>query len=169
MIDMMKIEYTTTDEQGLDLTNALWQKLIEHHIKRSRYFSGHLARRTFDQRKTDMLEKAKKGRVRIDLAKDVNTGELVGYCISSVSGDGQGEIDSIYIEPDYRGSGIGDNLTKRTLGWMDELSVTKKIVVVGAGNEEVFEFYRRYNFHPRATILEQVETGEKDKNNRVDA
>ena len=75
---------------------------------------------------------------------------------------GLGEIESIYIEPDYRGSGIGDNLMKRALRWMDEYPVDKKVLTVGAGNEEVFAFYSRHNFYPRTTILEQIETGEGD-------
>jgi ribosomal protein S18 acetylase RimI-like enzyme len=163
MIDMTKIEYTATDEQGLDLVGPLWQKLLEHHKARSpKYFRRHNSGITFDLRKKQLLEKSEKGYLRIDIARDTNTGELVGYCISSVSGNGQGEIDSIYIESEYRRSGIGDNLTKRALGWMDELSVTKKIVVVGVGNEEVFPFYSRYGFYPRNIILEQVETEEGD-------
>ena len=147
---MAKIEYTETDQQGLDLIGVLWQKLVEYHKARSQHFSGHYAKITFDLRKKELLEKSRKGPLRIDLARDVNSGELVGYCVSTISGDRQGEIDSIYTEPDYRQSGIGDNLMKRALRWMDDLSVTKKILVVGAGNEEVFAFYSRYTFYPRS-------------------
>jgi len=157
---MAKIEYSETDEQGLDLVGALWEKLLEYHRSLSQHFSGRLDRMTFELRKKGLLKKSSGGAMRIDLARDMNTGELVGYCISTVSGDRQGEIESIYIEPDYRGSGIGDNLMKRALRWMDEYPVTRKVLAVGAGNEEVFAFYSRYNFYPRATILEQTETGE---------
>jgi len=115
---------------------------------------------TFDLRKKEILEKSRKGAVRIDLASDVDTGELVGYCVSTISVDKQGEIDSIYIEPGYRQSSIGVNLMKRALRWMDGLSATKKILVVAVGNEEVFEFYSQFNFYPRSTVLEQVEARE---------
>jgi ribosomal protein S18 acetylase RimI-like enzyme len=160
---MAKIEYTETDKQGLDSIGPLWQKLIEYHKARSpQRFSGHYAVMTFDLRKKQLLEKSSKGSMRIDLARDTETGELVGYCVNTISGDRHGEIESIYVESDYRKSGIGENLMKRALKWMDDLSVTRKIVVVGVGNEEVFSFYSRYNFYPRATILEQVETKETD-------
>ena len=33
----------------------------------------------------------------------------------------------------------------------------KKTLVVANGNEEVFGFYSKYNFYPRATILTQVD------------
>jgi ribosomal protein S18 acetylase RimI-like enzyme len=156
---MVKIEYTETDEQGLDLIGPLWQRLLEYHKSRSpRYFLGRYAEMTLSRRNKELLDKAVKGRMRIDLARDMDTGELVGYCISTISGDRQGEIESIYIEPGYRGAGIGDNMMKRALRWMDDMSVTKKILEVGAGNEDVFEFYSRYNFYPRTTIMEQVDT-----------
>ena len=157
---MAEMEYTHTDEQGLDLIAGLWQKLLEYHKSLSQHFSKHLDKMTFDLRKKGLLEKSRGGAIRIDLARDTDMGEFVGYCVSTVSGDRQGEIESIYIEPDYRGLGIGDNLMKRALRWMDEYPVTKKVLGVGAGNEEVFEFYSRYSFYPRTTVLEQIETGE---------
>ena len=92
----------------------------------------------------------------MDIASDLDTGEIVGYCVSTVSANKQGEIDSIYIEPDYRRSGIGNNLMGRALHWMDDLSATRKVLVVGIGNEEVLEYYRKYNFYPRSVVLEQL-------------
>jgi ribosomal protein S18 acetylase RimI-like enzyme len=156
----MRIEYTAMDEQGLEMAADLWQKLLEYHKSLSQHFSEHFDKMTFGLRKKGLLEKSREGAIRVDLARDTDTGELVGYCISTVSRDRQGEIDSIYIEPDYRGSGIGDNLMERALRWMDEYPVAKKVLGVGAGNEDVFAFYSRYNFYPRTTILEQVEAEE---------
>jgi len=158
---MAKIEYTHTDEQGLDLVAALWQKQFEYHRALSQHFAGHFDRMTFDLRKKGLLDKSREGAMRIDMARDTDTGELVGYCISTIYRDRQGEIESIYIEPDYRGSGIGDNLMKRTLRWMDEYPVARKVLAVGAGNEGVFAFYSRYSFYPRTIVLEQIETGEQ--------
>ena len=48
---------------------------------------------------------------------------------------------------------------KKALGWMDGLSVTKRIIGVAVGNEEAFAFYAQYRFFPRVTILRQVDTG----------
>jgi ribosomal protein S18 acetylase RimI-like enzyme len=41
---------------------------------------------------------------------------------------------------------------------MDEQLITKRILVVAAGNEEVLGFYSKYGFHPRNIVLEQVQT-----------
>ena len=163
---MIKIEYTETSEQGLDLIAALWQKQLEYHKSLSQHFPGYLDKMTFSLRKKGLLEQSREGAIHIGFAREADTRELVGYCISTISGDRQGEIESIYIEPDYRGSGIGDNLMKRALRWMDEYPVAKKVLAVGAGNEDVFAFYSRYNFFPRTTMLEQVETGEGEHKGR---
>jgi GNAT superfamily N-acetyltransferase len=117
---------------------------------------------TFEIRKQNLLEKSGGGALRIDLARDADTGTLIGYCISTISAKKQGEIESIYVEPDYRRSGIGDIFMKRALSWMDIMSVNRKILGVGAGNEEVFGFYSRYNFYPRVHVLEQVENSNND-------
>ena len=39
---------------------------------------------------------------------------------------------------------------------MDGLSITKRIIGVGTGNEEVFPFYARYGFFPGVTILRNL-------------
>jgi ribosomal protein S18 acetylase RimI-like enzyme len=156
--DMANIEYIETDRQGLDLIVPLWQKLNEHHRLRSLYFPGHYTRMTWDLRKKQLIDKSRNGSIRIDLAKDGNTEALIGYCVSTISEKRQGEIDSIYIEDGYRRHGIGDNLMKKALKWMDEHSVKGKMLEVASGNEEVFAFYSRYDFYPRSTIMRQVET-----------
>jgi len=154
----MAIEYTETNADSVDLTNNLWRKLIEHHAAKSRYFSAQIAKRTSEQRNKELLTRFEKGNIRIDLARDTDTHELVGYCISTISADSEGEVQSIFVEEDYRNSGIGDAMMKRALRWMDEHPATRKVIAVAFGNEDVFPFYRRYKFLPRATILAQVDT-----------
>jgi len=153
----MRIEYTEMDERGLDLIGPLWQKLNDYHRERSPYHADHFIMMTFELRKRHLLEKSQKGAMRVDIASDADTNRTVGYCVSTVSENHQGEIDSIFIEQDYRRRGIGDGLMKRALKWMDGLSITQRVVEVAAGNEEVFAFYRRYGFYPRSSILRMAE------------
>lgn len=155
---MQKIEYIENDQHGLDSIASLWEKLNEHQRVRSHHFTYHFEQMTFDIRKKRLLEKVKKGALRVDIAKDTETGKLVGYCISSVTEDKQGEVESIFVESDYRRLGIGDSFMKKALEWMDGLSVTKRIIGVAVGNEEVFPFYARYGFYPRVTVLQRVDS-----------
>lgn len=157
----MNIEYSVTDGSGLDVTEHLWKKLVLHHIEHSRHFTRQFREMTFEKRKRYIFDKTVNGEIRIDLARDTDTGELVGYCISTITEKRLGEIDSIYIESEYRGEWIGDAFMKKALQWMDENGVTRKILSVGEGNEEVISFYSRYNFYPRAYILEQVEKSDE--------
>lgn len=153
----MNIEYIEADQRGLDLIGPLWEKLNEYHRERSPYHKGHFAGMTFEMRKRRLLEKSAGGAMRIDITRDRETNKYVGYCVSTISEGRQGEIDSIFIESEYRGRGIGDTLMKKALGWMDGLSIIRRMVEVASGNEEVFAFYRRYGFYPRSTILRTVE------------
>jgi diamine N-acetyltransferase len=156
----IRIEYAEKGKQDLDLIAPLWEKLREHQRIRSPHFSEHYARRTWKLRKTGLLRKSEPGGLRLDIATDSDTRELIGYCVSTVSQDGHGHLESIYVEPNYRHSGIGDKLMRRALRWMNKRQARIKSLIVGVGNEEVLTFYSRYGFYPRHITLEQVATEE---------
>ena len=146
----MKIEYIEKNRDELDIIEPLWEKQLEHHITVSNHFKESLSRVNFDVRKKQLQEKSRGGVLRIDMAKDSATGRYIGYCVTSLTPEKLGEID-------YRLSCIGDNLMTRALGWLDVMAAKRKILGVAEGNESVFAFYRRYNFYPRTTILEQID------------
>jgi len=156
---MAEIEYTETDQRGLDLIAPLWLKLLRHHVDNSTHFSKQLAAMTYEKRKGQLIEKSRDGALRIDLARDKEADKLIGYCVGTVSKDSQGEVESIYVEPEYRRAGIADAMLRRCLAWMEERSVKKKILVVAVGNEEIIPLYERHAFFPRTIIMEQVDGG----------
>lgn len=106
-------------------------------------------------RKKELLDKSINGHLKIDIVKYRDTEETIGYCISSISDKKNGEVDSIYIEEEYRSIGIGAHLIKRALNWMDEKGVKSKKIVVAVGNEELLSFYQKFDFLPRHIVLEQ--------------
>jgi RimJ/RimL family protein N-acetyltransferase len=151
--DGKEIEYLEKNQNDLDIIRPLWEKLNAHHITVSKYFKDSRAATTFDMRKKQLMEKSYQGALRIDLARDEDTKEFIGYCVTSVNQEKQGEIESIYVEKDYRLLGIGDSLMTRALGWLETVTVKKTILGVAEGNEGVFAFYQRHNFYPRVTVL----------------
>jgi ribosomal protein S18 acetylase RimI-like enzyme len=159
----MKIEYRELNKQDIDMIAPLWEKLREHHRVRSEHFTDHFTGITWAKRKALLIEKSASGYLQVNTVTDVDTGKIAGYCVSTISGSGQGEIESIFVESKYRKTGIGDGLMQRALAWMNELHTNQKILGVGVGNEEVLTFYKRYNFFPRTIILEQVETISSEK------
>jgi diamine N-acetyltransferase len=154
--DVSKIKYFSGKESRLDDVKELWEKLNQHHFRLSPNFKPYYAAMTFPKRKQALLQKAAKGEMRVDIAMDAKKNLKVGYCISSLDSEGTGEIESIYVLEAYRGLGIGDELMKAALSWMQAKQATKKIVIVGAGNEQALGFYERYGFHIRKTMLEQT-------------
>lgn len=159
----MNIEYSVTDEEGIDIVAPLWEKLNEHHGGISRNFSYDFPSRTWEHRKKELLGEAADGKIRINLANDTDNGILVGYCISSIKQDGTGEMDSIFVEVDYRRNGIGDNLVTGALDWLQGQTVKKIIVQVLVGNEEVHPFYKRHGFLPRTTIMMRIDENDTSR------
>jgi diamine N-acetyltransferase len=111
---------------------------------------------TFQARKAYLLRKASAGKMHIDLTVDKETAQTVGYCVSSLNQDKTCEVESIFVDPNYRGLGVGYLLMSAALEWMDSEGAVAKIVEVAQGNEAAFGFYGKYGFLPRKTILKQV-------------
>ncbi len=141
-----KIKYIYGSEVLLDQIKVLWEALNSHHLGLSANFKQHYRDMTFEKRKADLLKKAAAGKMRVDLAFDEETGRNVGYCVSSVSAEKIGEIDSIFVVAAYRGMGIGDSLMKKALCWMEQQEVVEKIVEVAVGNEQAWGFYAQLRF-----------------------
>lgn len=159
----MNISYNEINEDQIDLIKPLWEKLRDHHHKLSLHFPERYNEFSFKKRKEKLLKKSENGLLRLDMVWDKDKEHYIGYCISSISNESlveidsrmSGEVDSIFLEEEYRSSGIGDSLMKRALHWMDKKGVETKRVVVAIGNEDLLSFYEQYDFFPRHLILEQ--------------
>lgn len=152
---MSNIEYISGGKELLDFVGPLWEKLNAHHKANSKYFVDRFENFTYETRKARFLSDLHAD-IRVDLVKDKALDRYVGYCVSTINKDHAGEVDSLYIEAEYRKFGIGNELMKRALEWMDENKTKTKIIAVAEGNEAVFDFYKRYGFYTRRIILEQV-------------
>ncbi|MBP1761383.1 MAG: acetyltransferase family [Firmicutes bacterium] len=150
------IYYKQGDEKLLDDIRELWEALNEHHGKNSLYFKDFYGKFSFGVRKAALLKKAQNASMRVVICFDEAVQLRAGYCISSVDSEMVGEIESIFVLPDYRGLGIGEELMLKSLQWMDEMGAGKIVVSVAAGNEQAFGFYEKYGFYPRKTKLEQI-------------
>ena len=154
---MAKIEYVNFDKSGIDRIKELWEGLNKHHFERSENFKERYSIMTFEKRKEMLFKKLGDGEMFVELAVDKNNDKPVGYCLSITisSPENEGEVESLYIDPLYRGKGIGDVFMKHAIEWLDSKRVACKRIVVAAGNEEVFPFYERFGFFPKFITLEQ--------------
>ena len=130
-------------------------QLNEHHQERASHFRFHYEQMNFGDRKAYFEKIATTGTLRLNLARDPVADRFVSYCVSSICPDNTGEIESIFVEPDYRSHHVGSNLISRALDWLDACGVRRKRVSIGDGNEEAWGCYRKFGFYPSMTILEQ--------------
>jgi len=151
---MFNIEIISGSKELLEYVGPLWDKLNNHHRDSSINFKEKYEKLSFKERSNGFLA-YKKDNININLVKDKDKDIYVGYCVSAINNSSVGEISSLYIEPEYRKYGIGDELIKRAIKWLDDNKVNKKIIGVSIGNEDVLKFYERYGFRSRTIILEQ--------------
>ncbi len=150
---MIEIEYEVGESELLDSIEDLWGKLNLHHAEVSPHFSDQFRLNTFEKRKQDLVQKSTGGKLRVELVKTTADARMVGYGIATICSGSVGEIDSIYVDPPFRGQGIADQLISNMMSWLDCQKVRRKMVVVVTGNERVFHLYQKYGFFPRTSTL----------------
>ena len=135
----------------LPVIKLLWEKLNALHLEDSVYFKEHYSTFTFEKR-TLRWSKLAESDIIILIAK--NTSEnIVGYCVSTIH-DNEGEVDSIFVEAEYRKHNIGKQLVETSIEWLKHKGCSKIKLGVSFGHESVFKFYQKLGFYPRMTMLE---------------
>lgn len=152
---MINVEYVEGAQESIYLIQPLWHVSRVYHKNKSKYFADTYANKRFQDRVNELTDNSKVG-MRVDLVKDKDKEKYIGYCVSTINKEMIGEIDSLYVKKEYRNHGIGNQLMKRALQWLDKNKVKSKIVSIGDGNENVIDFYNHYGFHIRKIVLEQV-------------
>lgn len=151
----MNICLVEKDITEIELIKPLWEKLNSIHLNKSVHFKSKYAKFTFDRRMESIHKKAENGVIRIDMLLDSDTGKYIGYCLSSIE-DNLGEIESIFIESQYRKFNFGDKLMRSALSWFELNLVTNIEINVVYANDEALPFYERYGFHIGNYILKRI-------------
>lgn len=152
---MNDFQFVTGGIELLDFVQPLWESLNEHHEINSSYFKENFINFKFQVRKNKFLKNSDL-EIKVDLIKALDKELYVGYCISTINKESIGEIDSIFVEKEYRKYGLGDKLMVRALEWLNSNQVKTKIIGVAEGNEDVLEFYKKYGFYKRRVVLEEI-------------
>ena len=147
----MGIAIKTLGIDELNRVAPLWDKLRLRHLAMSAHFKVHFERQTFAER-CEKFRALPEDSVHIGAAED-EKGTLTGYCICSVQDDA-GELDSIFVEAEYRGQDIGYRLARDGVDWLKTKGCRHIDVMVAEGNEDVFPFYEKLGFRVRATVLQ---------------
>ena len=153
MVKGPAVKYRVLPKDKIGLVRPLWEALNDYHKERSVHFKKFFEHFTFEQR----LKKYNKAsiKVRVDLA--LVGDRPVGVCLSSYDARKEGRLDTIFVEPKFRGKGIGTVLMKRAMGWFKRSGVKGSSISVLYGNEDVFPFYANFGFRPmRYTLLPET-------------
>jgi diamine N-acetyltransferase len=146
--------YRVIGAEGLDAILPLWEKLRAHHAPLLSKFSGDAPPFNFEPRKQEILGKAAAGKIRVELVTSIPGVVDIAYCVSTVSEGGRGEIGSMFVEERFRCHGIGSQLVRHALAWMDATGASSRVVTVAHANEAALAFYERFGFQPRTILLQ---------------
>jgi diamine N-acetyltransferase len=151
---MNSLEYSveTIDSKDIDSIRPLWEELNGHHAGISTHFGPYFNAMTFAKRKAQFLEKTETGELHIDACFRSIGREVVGYCVSNIV-KATGEIDSLFVNKEHRGSGAGSLLVEAAMAWIRSRGVEGIMVHVAVGNEGAMNFYRRFGLFPRLILL----------------
>jgi ribosomal protein S18 acetylase RimI-like enzyme len=154
-MDRYEIKQGTSD--NLDLIKPLWEKLNQLHYNLSLHFKNRFREMNWEKRKHKLIQKSKD--VFFDYVIDLSDNSIIGYCISSIDKEDNtiGEIDSIYIDEVHRKSGLGKKLVERAILWLKSNNTETQKLFVGVGNEQVFDFYKQFDFYPLHIVLQRIE------------
>ena len=141
----------------LDRVGPLWSQLRHHHADLSPRWRASLLATAFEERRTGLIDKGARG-LLVSVAT-TRCGQDIGYCVSTITGKGTGDVDSLYVVPSQRGRGVGDALMSAAIDWFGGHSVGSIFVEVIEGNDAAQRFYARYGFLPRTARLLRFDGG----------
>ena len=137
------------DRNRLQDIRDLWKELNSLHRQLSSNFKQHFDSFTFEKRVEKLICKEY---LSIFVASDADL--YVGYCIATADKN-RGEIDSIYVQPSYRGQKVGHELMIMAMEWLNKQDCNEIDIYVAEGNEQVLGFYEKYGFKKRSTVMQK--------------
>jgi ribosomal protein S18 acetylase RimI-like enzyme len=141
----------------LDRIAPLWHELRSHHALLDPTWRDGLLATQFHERKAGLITKSSGGGAMLVLhASTSERSEVVGYCVTTVTPGGDGEIDSLFVVPSHRRRGIGEAMMLRSMQWLAERGAKSIAVEVMAGNADALRLYERWGFRARTVRMLHV-------------
>ena len=137
----------------LDFCNDLWELFIISQTRNAGEMSDGVKEYIHSLKNGGLLDKTRNGQLYVQLVYVNNTEKPIAFCITSLSKDLIGEIETLFVLEKYQGNNLGGRLFKKALSWLEEKEAIEQRLTVAIGNESVFNFYSRYNFFPGYTTL----------------
>jgi ribosomal protein S18 acetylase RimI-like enzyme len=160
-----QVEFRRGSLADLPLLEPLWVSVHHHHAEAMPDLAPYVDdRQTWAVRSQLYAELLAKPDTVLLLASA--DGAVIGYGLAHVSpasdtwvadtwqtGDRVGEIESLAVQPGYRGQGIGSRLLTALSAELATAGVRDLVLGVLPGNEAAIRLYQRQGFRPTWTYL----------------
>jgi ribosomal protein S18 acetylase RimI-like enzyme len=160
-----QVEFRRGSLADLPLLEPLWVSVHHHHAKVMPDLAPYVDdRQTWAVRSQLYAELLAKPDTVLLLASA--DGAVIGYGLAHVSpasgtwvadtwqtGDRVGEIESLAVQPSYRGQGIGSRLLTALTAELATAGVHDLVLGVLPGNDAAIRLYQRQGFKPTWTYL----------------
>ena len=160
-----QVEFRRGSLADLPLLEPLWVSVHHHHAQVMPDLAPYVDdRQTWAVRSQLYAELLAKPETVLLLASA--DGAVIGYGLAHVSpasgtwvadtwqtGDRVGEIESLAIQPGYRGQGIGSRLLTALTAELATAGVRDLVLGVLPGNDAAIRLYQRQGFRPTWTYL----------------
>lgn len=83
-------------------------------------------------------------------------GHLAGFCWTKLHADGTGEVYLLAVDPDHRGSGLGELLAVSGFGSLRRRGARQAMLWVDGDNESAIALYRRLGLEPTHANVEMA-------------
>jgi GNAT superfamily N-acetyltransferase len=137
----------------------LRQLFLKLHVYNANLDPRFALAENWEQHFASMIERALIGQDHLALlARD--QGRRAGFLLASVHRDSLlwqhrewAEVEALYVERAWRGTGLADALLGRAFAWAAARSMSTIQLYVTASNTRATRFYERQGFRPAQTIM----------------
>jgi len=128
----------------VSIIKELWEKNRKYHENLSEFFGDLYSDLVFEER-IKPFSSFDKDHIKITLAEDNLSRNILGYCISTFKGI-EGETQTLHVAEEIRGSGIGKSLMDSHIKWLQNNGCKDIAITVAFENTNTIEFYKTLGF-----------------------
>ena len=159
MSDKFKISYRKANKNDLPLIQILNDKLFDYEVKENLYNpEDYIENWSFLGSTKDYFCSLIKDQF-VYVAETANV--VVGYIIGTIYPEDSlsnlkgktAEIDNMFVEENYRNSGIGTKLQSLFIDWCKQNKVKRIIVTSEITNKKAIDFYKKRGFNDKSIVL----------------
>lgn len=151
---MDAMEYREIQIEDMGILEGLWEEASASCASLTPHAGNADHRWRFEEFGLFLVRKALKGLLRIVVVIEPESGREIGFSIASLSRDGTGEVDAIWVSAGCQEEGVRDTLLRGAISWLKERGASRITATVSASDGELIRFFRARGFATRFVVME---------------